>query len=74
MANVVVVGAGLGGLPAAYELRHGLSRDHIVTLISDRPEFTFIPGLIRVALGLKPLRFGSVGSTSWAELGVWKRR
>lgn len=56
MANVVVVGAGLGGLPAAYELRHGLSRDHIVTLISDRPEFTFIPGLIRVALGLKPLR------------------
>ncbi|NJL45816.1 MAG: FAD-dependent oxidoreductase [Leptolyngbyaceae cyanobacterium SM2_3_12] len=55
MANVVVVGAGLAGLPAAYELRHFLPQDHQVTLISDQPQFTFIPGLIQVALDLKPL-------------------
>jgi sulfide:quinone oxidoreductase len=55
MAHIVVVGAGLGGLPAAYELRHFLPREHQVTLISNEPKFTFIPGLIQVALNLKPL-------------------
>jgi len=55
MANVVVVGAGLAGLPAAYELRHLLPREHTVTLISSEPNFTFIPGLVQVALNLKPL-------------------
>jgi sulfide:quinone oxidoreductase len=55
MANIAIIGAGLGGLPAAYELRNHLSRKHEVTLISDKPKFTFIPGLIQVALGLKSL-------------------
>ncbi|MGB5631455.1 MAG: FAD-dependent oxidoreductase [Waterburya sp.] len=55
MANVVVIGGGLGGLPTAYELRHYLPKEHTVTLISDKPQFTFIPGLIRVALNLNPL-------------------
>lgn len=55
MANVVVIGAGLGGLPTAYELRHFLPSHHTVTLISDQPKFTFIPGLVRVALDLTPL-------------------
>lgn len=55
MANVVVIGAGLGGLPTAYELRHMLPSQHTVTLISERPQFTFIPGLVRVALDLDPL-------------------
>lgn len=56
MANVAVIGAGLGGLPAAYELRHLLPPEHTVTLISNESQFTFIPGLIQVALDLKPLR------------------
>lgn len=55
MANVVVIGGGLGGLPTAYELRHYLPKEHTVTLISDKPQFTFIPGLIRVALNLNPV-------------------
>ncbi|MGK7925148.1 MAG: NAD(P)/FAD-dependent oxidoreductase [Spirulina sp.] len=55
MANIAIIGAGLGGLPAAYELRHHLSSQHEITLISEKPEFTFIPGLIQVALGLKSL-------------------
>lgn len=55
MANVVVIGAGLGGLPTAYELRHLLPSEHTVTLIAEHPQFTFIPGLIRVALDLEPI-------------------
>lgn len=55
MANVVIIGAGLGGLPTAYELRHLLPSQHTVTLISEHPKFTFIPGLVRVALDLDPL-------------------
>jgi len=55
MAHVVVIGAGLGGLSTAYELRHLLPKAHRVTLISNRPKFTFIPGLIPVAFGHKSL-------------------
>ena len=32
-----------------------MPKEHTVTLISDKPQFTFIPGLIRVALNLNPL-------------------
>lgn len=54
MKKVVVIGAGLGGLPTAYELRNLLPKEQII-LISDRPKFTFIPGLVPVALALKPV-------------------
>jgi sulfide:quinone oxidoreductase len=56
MAHVVVIGAGLGGLPTAYELRHLLPKSHRITLISDKPEFTFIPSLPLVAFDLIPLQ------------------
>jgi len=55
MANIVVIGAGIGGLPAAYELRHLLSPSHQVTLISASPKFTFIPSLPWVTMGLTAL-------------------
>ncbi|WNC52621.1 MULTISPECIES: FAD-dependent oxidoreductase [unclassified Thermosynechococcus] len=51
MARVVVLGAGIGGLPTAYELRHRLGDRHQVVLVSDVDRFTFIPGLVAVALG-----------------------
>lgn len=55
MANIVVIGAGIGGLPAAYELRHLLPRSHRVTLISADPKFTFIPSLPWVTMELTAL-------------------
>ena len=55
MAHILVIGAGLGGLPAAYELRHLLPRCHRVTLISNHPKFTFVPSLPWIGLGLRSL-------------------
>jgi len=42
MAKIVVVGAGTGGVPAAYELR-GLGKQHEVTLVNASPSFQFVP-------------------------------
>lgn len=55
MAHIVVIGAGLAGLPTAYELRHLLSRPHKITLISNTSKFTFLPSLPWVGLGLTQL-------------------
>jgi len=51
MAHVIVVGAGLGGMPAAFELRKKLSSAHRVTLIGARPHFEFTPSNPWIAVG-----------------------
>ena len=43
MAHVVVIGAGIGGMPMAYELREALRAEDRVTVISDTAEFHFVP-------------------------------
>jgi sulfide:quinone oxidoreductase len=43
MANIVVLGAGIGGMPAAYELRKRLDRSHKVTVVNRGPNFHFVP-------------------------------
>jgi sulfide:quinone oxidoreductase len=37
MAHVIVIGAGLGGVPAAFDLRKHPPKIHRVTLIDARP-------------------------------------
>jgi sulfide:quinone oxidoreductase len=51
MSHVVVVGAGTGGVPAAYELRATLAKEHEVTLINATPKFQFVPSNPWVAVG-----------------------
>ena len=43
MAHVIVSGAGLGGIPAAFDLRKHLAKNHRVTLIGARPYVEFTP-------------------------------
>ncbi len=51
MATIVVLGAGVGGLPAAYELRRALGREHKITLINAAERFQFTPSNPWVAVG-----------------------
>lgn len=55
MANVIVVGAGVGGVPAAFELRKKLGKQHAVTLIGASPNFEFTPSNPWVAVGWRRL-------------------
>ncbi len=43
MAHIVIMGAGLGGMPAAYEMRDKLDKKHKVTVISNSENFNFMP-------------------------------
>ena len=51
MAHIVILGAGTGGLPAAYELRHALKREHKITVINAWEKFQFVPSNPWVAVG-----------------------
>ena len=51
MAHIVVLGAGTGGMPAAYELRAELGREHRITVINATDFFQFVPSNPWVAVG-----------------------
>ncbi len=51
MARFVVVGAGLGGMSAAYELRDTLGKDHEITLVGLGETFGFTPSNPWLAVG-----------------------
>ena len=51
MAHIVVLGAGIGGMPAAYELKDELGEKHDITLINDSDYFQFVPSNPWVAVG-----------------------
>ncbi|QTN25071.1 FAD-dependent oxidoreductase [Rhizobacter sp. AJA081-3] len=51
MAHVVVMGAGIGGMPAAYELRSLLPKEHQVTVVNATDFFQFTPSNPWVAVG-----------------------
>ena len=51
MARIVVVGAGLGGMSAAYELRETLGKAHDIVLIGKGERFSFTPSNPWLAVG-----------------------
>ena len=51
MANIIVVGAGVGGVPCAYELRKKVDESHRVTLVGSSPWFEFTPSNPWIAVG-----------------------
>ena len=51
MAHIVILGAGTGGMPAAYELREKLDRSHRVTVVNAVDYFQFVPSNPWLAVG-----------------------
>jgi sulfide:quinone oxidoreductase len=51
MAHVVILGAGTGGMPCAYEMRDVLDKSHKVTLINASESFQFVPSNPWLAVG-----------------------
>ena len=51
MAHIVILGAGVGGLPCAYEMKEELEKTHQITIINERDHFQFTPSNPWVAVG-----------------------
>jgi sulfide:quinone oxidoreductase len=51
MAHIVILGAGIGGMPAAYELRAALDRSHRITVVNAVEDFQFVPSNPWLAVG-----------------------
>jgi len=51
MGNIVVLGAGTGGMPAAYELQAELGKEHKVTVVNASGYFQFVPSNPWVGVG-----------------------
>ena len=51
MAHIVILGAGLGGMPMAYEMRESARAQDKITVISQDAKFHFVPSNPWVAVG-----------------------
>ena len=51
MAHIVVLGAGIGGMPTAYELKARLGREHRITVVNALDHFQFVPSNPWLAVG-----------------------
>ena len=51
MAHIVIMGAGIGGVPAAYELRELLAQEHRITVVNTTDYFQFVPSNPWLAVG-----------------------
>ena len=51
MAHIVILGAGTGGMPAAYELRATLDQTHRITVVNAVDYFQFVPSNPWLAVG-----------------------
>ncbi|MEO6973615.1 MAG: FAD/NAD(P)-binding oxidoreductase [Rhodoferax sp.] len=51
MAHIIILGAGTGGMPAAYELREKLGKEHRITVVNAVEYFQFVPSNPWLAVG-----------------------
>ncbi len=55
MSSIVILGTGIGGMSAAYEIRDTLGKDHTVTVVGEGSHFNFTPSNPWVAVGWRAL-------------------
>ena len=51
MAHIIILGAGIGGMPTAYELRDKLGPAHRITVVNAIDYFQFVPSNPWLAVG-----------------------
>ena len=51
MAHIVIMGAGIGGMPTAYELKAKLGNNHQITVVNSVDYFQFVPSNPWLAVG-----------------------
>ncbi len=51
MADILILGAGVGGVPMAFEMREEMRREHTLTVISNNHYFQFTPSNPWAAVG-----------------------
>ena len=51
MAHIVILGAGTGGMPCAYEMRDALGNDHRITVVNAKDYFQFVPSNPWIGVG-----------------------
>ncbi len=51
MARILIIGAGLAGMSAAYELRETLGTEHVITVLGNGERFSFTPSNPWLAVG-----------------------
>ena len=51
MAHIVILGAGIGGMPAAFEMRDRLAKEHRITVVNALDHFQFVPSNPWLAVG-----------------------
>ena len=68
MAEIIVLGAGLGGTMMAYELRDKLDAHHNITLVTKGNTYQFVPSNPWVAVGMRKREDVEVVLVSMDEL------
>ena len=63
MTKIVILGAGLGGLVAAYEIKKTLGRKHQVSIISETDYYQFQPSNPWVLVGGTASRLRSISQS-----------
>ena len=51
MAHIVIMGAGIGGMPTAYELKEKIGNGHQITVVNSVDYFQFVPSNPWLAVG-----------------------
>ena len=67
MAHVVIMGAGIGGLPAAFEMREALRKEDRITVVSNTPTFHFVPSNPWVAVNWRKRRELVRSASIWID-------
>lgn len=74
MSHIAIIGAGIGGVPCAFDLRKQLGKEHRVTLIGSSAWFEFTPSNPWIAVGWrKPEQVRVDLATALAAKGIdWR--